>query len=121
MLHSGTHRKYYRLRLSFEGKIVMLEAFLDTGNLLREPLSERPVIIVNKKYGLGGNNENRVPVYAGTAAGKALLFAEKAENAWIYDGREWQTLGDVMIGFSDTSDFDAIIGPDAIPPCSERR
>ncbi len=121
VLQHGTAKTFYRMKLVFDGKTVILEAFLDTGNMLVEPISKAPVIIVSQKYGRNADMEGRVPVYAKTAAGSRILYTVKADEAWMFGKREWHMVGDVMIGFSETSEFEAIIGPEVVPLFAERQ
>lgn len=52
------YNDYYKVELYMEdGKMISLNAFLDTGNVLRDPYLGRPVILVNKKKMIYDINE----------------------------------------------------------------
>ncbi len=42
-------RQYGRVEIAFGGEKIIVEAFCDSGNLLREPISAKPCIIVDKE------------------------------------------------------------------------
>lgn len=47
IIHRKTKNKEYGITLFFEGKKVLLEGFVDSGNMLRDAFSDTPVIICN--------------------------------------------------------------------------
>lgn len=55
------HNNYYNLKFSLSDKIYNLNAFYDTGNLIKDPYKGRPVILINKKV-LNGDIKNKSPI-----------------------------------------------------------
>ena len=56
------HKNYYRLNFSFEDKYYTLDAFYDTGNLIKDPYKGRSIILVNEDV-LYGDIKNKSPIY----------------------------------------------------------
>lgn len=103
---SKNSRKEMRLRVSYHGKSVSLQALADSGNLLREPMSGRPCIVADlsamesilpKEVSQAVKNKDpsllsRMPerhakrirlVNANTAAGGGLLIAIRPDSIVI--------------------------------------
>lgn len=54
---------YYKIKIVFEnGKALELTSFLDTGNKLIDPITNKPIILINKKL-LKGSINIRSPMY----------------------------------------------------------
>lgn len=54
---------YYKIKIVFEnGKNLELTSFLDTGNKLIDPITNKPIILINKKL-LKGSINIRSPMY----------------------------------------------------------
>lgn len=56
------HENYYNLKYSFNNRIVDINAFYDSGNLLKDPYKGRPIILVSKKK-LVCDIKNKSPIY----------------------------------------------------------
>lgn len=56
------HDNYYNLKYSFDNKITSINAFYDSGNLVKDPYKGRPVILVDKKI-LKCDIKNKSPIY----------------------------------------------------------
>ncbi|MBR5662401.1 MAG: sigma-E processing peptidase SpoIIGA [Bacilli bacterium] len=56
------HNNYYDLKYSIDNKITNINAFYDTGNLLKDPYKGRPIILINKKI-LTCDIKNKSPIY----------------------------------------------------------
>ena len=46
----NNYSNYYKIDIVYKGKIIKLNAFLDTGNKLIDPITKSPVIIVKEQY-----------------------------------------------------------------------
>lgn len=116
----------YSLLLSFGTKTVQLTAVLDTGNLLTEPLSQNPVIILNRALATQKLNEDvvtpietnstsriRIVPYRG-AASDGVMLCVKAKEVKILEHDEWQSVGDVYVGISENIACDALIGTELL-------
>ncbi len=55
------HNNYYDLKFSLTDKVYFLNAFYDTGNLIKDPYKGRPVILINRKV-LDGDIKNKSPI-----------------------------------------------------------
>lgn len=56
------HDNYYELKYSFNNKLININAFYDSGNLIKDPYKGRPVILINKKI-LRCDIKNKSPIY----------------------------------------------------------
>ena len=56
------HDNYYELKYSFNNKLININAFYDSGNLIKDPYKGRPVILINKKI-LTCDIKNKSPIY----------------------------------------------------------
>ena len=56
------HANYYNLKFSLFDKYYCLNAFYDSGNLVKDPYKGRPIILVNRKV-LDGDIKNKSPIY----------------------------------------------------------
>jgi len=113
MLHQTRFLKdqFVRLRLTQSGRQKEMQALIDTGNHLREPLSGLPVIIVQK----ADITQCGKPVPYSTIAGTGILNALRPERIELFD-RNWVEI-DAMIASSPypIENADAIIGTNALP------
>lgn len=130
---------FYDIELFVENKKTKIKALLDTGNMLKDPISQKPVIVVTKrslkdvipqeileniKYILGGDRlgnvktfKNRIKLIPFYSLGNehGMLIGIKS-NKIIVDNKE---IKDVIIGiyekeFSITKRYDALIGIDLL-------
>lgn len=116
----------YSLMLSFGTKTVRITAVLDTGNLLTEPLSQSPVIILNRKLALKELNEDVVkPIETNSmsrvrivpyrsADSDGIMLCVRAEEVKLLEHDEWQSVGDVYVGISGNIACDALIGTELL-------
>lgn len=89
----------YCVRVWSRGRCFELDAMLDTGNLLREPLSGLPVVIVDGSIGprLLGGAGTAVEIPFSTAGGISTLRAVPAERMEVLRGGKWRFAGDVYL------------------------
>ncbi len=128
------------VRIEFEGKIAEFSGMVDSGNLVRDPLSSREVIIIDRKKGaslvdpditqkylsgeinsgISGRHVHLIPIRTASGEGVIVaLFPKKATVILPPDKRgrvrEYDT--DALFALSDigesAEDFDAIV-PEAI-------
>jgi hypothetical protein len=76
----------YSVRVWAGGRKIDLDAMLDTGNMLHEPLSGLPVMLVDKAVGAKLMSGRSVEIPFGTAAGASLVKAVPAERVEVYRG-----------------------------------
>lgn len=103
-------KEIYTLRI-FKGESEYnLFAFLDTGNKLREPFSNFPVIIVDSSK-IDFECERVIPF--DTVGGEGMLKAFKPDKIVISNGKSSFECTDVYIAVSkvDSKDFSAILNP----------
>ncbi len=107
----------YSIFLSVNGKSEMLQAMLDTGNTLTEPISQCPVMIMNSnkardKFGIEteGINKNKRTVPYSSPSSNGFMECIKADEIRIEQNGKWHDAGDVYIAFSDNIKCDALIG-----------
>ena len=56
------HQNYYNLKCSIDDIIYDVNAFYDSGNLVKDPYKGRPVILINKKI-IKSDIKNKSPIY----------------------------------------------------------
>lgn len=103
-------KEIYSLKI-FKGESEYnLFAFLDTGNKLREPFSNFPVIIVDSSK-IDFECERVIPF--DTVGGEGMLKAFKPDKIVISNGKSSFECKDVYIAVSkvDSKDFSAILNP----------
>ena len=92
---------YYELTIIFDSTFKLtIPAFLDTGNKLRDPVTNKPIILINKKL-LKGKYNIRSPMYIpyNSLNHHSLLECFKPERLYL-DKKE---LKNYLIGLSETS------------------
>ena len=92
---------YYKIKIVFEnGKNLELTSFLDTGNKLIDPITNKPIILINKKL-LKGSINIRSPMYIpyNTINHHGLLECIKPSYIEI----ENKKLKNYLIGLSEES------------------
>lgn len=119
-LHNRTLGKeeIYTLVITNNNVEVSLYAFLDTGNRLREPFSNAPVIIVDqgKVIDLIGNSKTRL-IPSSTISSNAYLSAFKPDSIILKSTKSCHRLDNVYIALSDNvsnKSYSAILNPDIL-------
>jgi stage II sporulation protein GA (sporulation sigma-E factor processing peptidase) len=87
----------YAVRVWANGKRYDLDALLDTGNMLREPLSGLPVMLVDRGIGERLTAGGGVEIPFGTAGGASVVRAVPAERVEVYRGGKWRAAGDMFL------------------------
>lgn len=101
-----------KLRINLDNKEYILEAIVDSGNMLVEPVSQCPVIVVSEQDDALNNsvknckNKRYVPFL--TIAGDGVMDCAKGE-AWLCC-ENMRFLGDVYIGVSKNMKYRAVVG-----------
>ena len=129
----------YDMEIFFRNKKIKIKALLDTGNMLRDPLTQKPVVIATKRClkklipgemlvemesVLGGdrigNIKNTIKIIPFKSLGNehGILLGIKSDKVVVDDSE----IKDVIIGiyekeFSKTRRYDALIGIDLL--CEE--
>lgn len=106
-------RDIYSLTVFKNGIEKRMYAFADSGNKLREPFSDYPVIVVDKGK-LTFETERIIPF--STVGGEGTLRAFRPDKVIISSGKKSVETDKVYIAVSDvdSKDFSAIINPEII-------
>ena len=108
----------YSIVIENNSKRVCLFALTDTGNKLREPFSDSPVIVVKKELLEGMFDEDKLRLIpASSVNSKSYLKAFKPECVKIKTAKGYENIENVYIALSDdmnSKDFSAIINPEII-------
>lgn len=105
----------YRLRVSYNGEETVFFAFADSGNNLREPFSNSPVIVADSSLFKGAQCSRLIPV--STVSGEGVLAAFKPDSVVVSTSRATAQLKDVYIALSDNvkkGEYRGIINPKSI-------
>lgn len=94
---------YYQVELSIEGKTIPITGFLDTGNTLKDPLSNKPIMIVNEKIIKGSSEYKYVPYE--TISGTSMLKCIQAEEINI---KGYGSKKNVLLGLVENIQMDGI-------------
>lgn len=97
--------RYVTLRIVCEDREMELTALVDSGNLLTEPISGLPVVVVRP----GLLPEGKRPVPYRTIAGDGMLYAMRPKRIAVWTGGAWTEL-DAMIASAPAP----IAGADAV-------
>ncbi len=101
-----------KLRININGEEYILKAVVDSGNMLTEPLSQCPVIVVGEhndelcKCIEASGYKRFVPFV--TISGNGIIECARAQ-AWLC-GKNDEMLGDVYIGVSKNMAHEAVVG-----------
>ena len=98
----NNYNKYYRVKIYYKNKVIDLNAFLDTGNKLKDPYSFKPIILVNKDIIL---EEGNILVPYSSCNYSGILKCIKADRIFI-DGLGYRK--NFLIGISDSISLDGI-------------
>lgn len=115
---SVSNKEIYTLEIHNEGKTVTLFAFADTGNKLREPFSNYPVIIVRRELAesIVGNSKLRL-IPATTVNNSSMLKAFKPDNIIIKGSKKSEVIENAYVAMSEeirSDSFSAIINPEIL-------
>jgi hypothetical protein len=98
----NNYNKYISIKLEFNNNIYKLNAFLDTGNKLKDPYFNKPIIIIdNNKFNLEGN----ILVPYNTCNYKGMLKCIKGNNLYIKDKKVNKKF---LIGLSNNINLDGV-------------
>ncbi len=92
---------YYKITIFFDSTTSLtIPAFLDTGNKLKDPITNKPIILLNKKL-IKGKYNIRSPMYIpyNSLNHHSLLECFKPEKIYLNN----QELKNYLIGLSETS------------------
>ncbi len=103
------------LCFTLDGSEMELDALIDTGNLLNEPVTGLPVVLVSCTS--MGKREEGYPVRYCGVNGEGLLYARRAQSAKIRIEGVWHST-DIMVARSPVpiTGAKAIVGNNALPP-----
>lgn len=96
------YNKYYKVKLYYKNKEIIINAFLDTGNKLKDPYSFKPIILVNKRLIL---EEGNIYVPYSSCNFNGILKCIKADKIYI-DGLGYRN--NFLIGLSDSISIDGV-------------
>ncbi len=106
------------VRVWVGGKRLELDGLLDTGNLLREPLSGLPVMLLDRKLGPRISGSDAVEVPFGTAGqGVTTVRAVPAEHVEVLLRGRWRNAGDMYLAASGSAfagGVEALLPPAAV-------
>jgi len=108
----------YSVVIQNGGRELSLFALSDTGNKLREPFSDAPVIIVKSELLEGFFDESRARIIpASTVNSKSFLSAYKPECIKVKTPNGWQRIDNAYVALSNeinSKSFSAIINPEIL-------
>ncbi|HEX2985826.1 MAG TPA: sigma-E processing peptidase SpoIIGA [Caproiciproducens sp.] len=125
LIHRITGRQspetlFYRIKIEYDGKLVSCMAKVDTGNTLKEPFSNYPVVVVDKKQisDMIPNDESGkirlIPFQA--VSGGGLLSAFKPDKLTVVSGKSRYDIQNVYVAASQTDlgGASALLNPDLL-------
>ena len=106
----------YDLEIPIEGNKLIVKAFLDTGNCLREPVTNLPCIILEKNIFnmINTNDAECFHISYNTISDNGMMMGIKGNKIRITnDGKEWRTLDAILCGcpnkLSEDNEFNALL------------
>ncbi len=94
--HKKEINLYYKVDLYLNNKILKLNGYLDTGNKLSDPYTNKPICIINK--GLIKKNQNYIYVPYKTISGSSIMKCIKVKKIYISEiGYKYN----VLVGLSN--------------------
>lgn len=106
--------QFVPLRIQYGGQTIQMTALIDSGNLLIEPLSAKPVIVVRKGL-FGSSVQTGRPVAFQSVGGEGYLLAVQAERIGVF----WKRWHAVDAYFAESpgliADADAILPATLLP------
>ena len=111
-------KEIYTVTIFSNNQQATLYAFLDTGNKLREPFSDTPVIIANKtKVSHLATDKNIRLIPTSTVNSQSLLTAFKADRVIIKSSTGQEVVENIYVALSDQLNnqyYSAIINPEIL-------
>ena len=92
---AGQSVKTLRVTLDYGGRKIHFDALVDSGNCLRDYLTQKPVIVVPEaKFRKSLRLEEKAlrPIFADTAGGRQMMWLLAPEEIRISDGKSEQTV-----------------------------
>lgn len=92
---------YYKVKIIFDNNYELnITGFLDTGNKLKDPITNKPIILINKKI-MKNNIHIRSPMYIpyNCLNHHSLLECLKPKNIFVND----KEIKNYLVGLSETS------------------
>lgn len=92
---------YYKVKIIFDNNYELnITGFLDTGNKLKDPITNKPIILINKKI-MKNNIHIRSPMYIpyNSLNHHSLLECLKPKNIFVND----KEIKNYLVGLSETS------------------
>lgn len=108
----------YSVEITNNNEVLKLNALIDTGNKLKEPFSNSPVIIVDREKGeclVGSSAVRFVPTT--TVSGETLLTAFKPERIVIKSDSKSEVVENAYVALSNNvkiDGFSAVINPEIL-------
>ena len=93
--YKNNYANYYRIRINFADKEYKFIGFLDTGNKLKDPYFNRPIILINKDK-IKDLNSSKILIPYSTITENGLLECITASRVYVNDISVKQN---VLIGF----------------------
>lgn len=111
--HTIAKKEIFSLTIYKNDKKIHMFAFLDSGNKLKEPFSNYPVIIADSNK-LDFQEERIIPY--NTVGGEGVLKAFKPDKVVLSSGKKNYETSRVYIALStvDSKDFSAILNPEIL-------
>jgi hypothetical protein len=103
----NNYASYYKLEIKVKNKVLKLVGFLDTGNKLKDPYQNRPIILMNKKDVFNGFKKVLIPYTSITKTG--LLECVLVKEIYV---ENIGAINNVLIGF--ISEKIKIVGVDCL-------
>lgn len=99
------HNNYYLLKVSLSNKLYELNAFYDSGNLIKDPYKGRPVVLIDKDI-LYGDIKNKSPIYVPCKMinNKVLIECYKPNLLIIND----KIINNCLIGLFESKFYDGV-------------
>lgn len=107
----------YTLEITSKGQSVTLFAFADTGNKLREPFSNAPIIVARRQSVEGLVNDNIRLIPTNTVNGKSLMVAFKPDKIMLKSAKGSAVIENAYIALSDEINgdgFSAVVNPEIL-------
>ena len=98
------YNKYYDVEIKINNKNIILTGFLDTGNKLKDPYKNRPIILIEKKL-IDTRNLKTLLIPFSSVNNSGLIECIKSDNITI---NGYKINKNYLIGFMDNINIDGI-------------